>query len=266
MAASALRVDRRIVEDPERVSTTLVRISSWGTLAQVVLGSAVAARAPGRELPRLVADYARWRGASPRVAASLFLKRYALRLLAPAIVGGVAEAAVPDLSLANLSTGYRQGQLDTLSLVEPRMASGADLGGWFRRWLVQEHLEPVVDSMTRDFRLAPCLLWANVGASAMYVFTVCAATPGLGERTDTLLSLFLRHLPHGATAGRPHVHLLRGHRVLLLHRRTCCLKNRLAGAPFCPECPLASVCKRRELLEELTSRTPMLAGLKPPEE
>lgn len=267
-------------EGAEEVGPLLRSIGRRGPLAEIAFAGAPdrAHRDVDTDPAARAARYGEWLGGRygarrvmPHVAASLFLKAYASRLVTPVVVGFAMERAVPDVSLANAFVAERGARPHGVRLRAMRVAAGddAELMCHVQAWALRGHLEPVVEVLRRTMAsrgcvLAPRMLWENVAAACVYTFSEVGAGPAHRERADSLMTDFLLGVPrYGARLlGELRAHDVDGRRQLLATRHTCCLKDRLPGASICLECPklrdaaerearIAARVRARDLMPEL---------------
>jgi ferric iron reductase protein FhuF len=191
------------------------------------------------------------------VAASLFAQAWAVSVTRGAIACLAGERRVPDVAAANSNVLF-DGTARPVGVVlnAPRFAAVAgdaasthlaarpvaDLTGlcaWTRQQLFARHLGPLVEALTAVAPVGRRLLWGNVAAACAGGFAVLSGRGIEAERlvadAATLLdtadapTLGLAHLVPVQHDGRTH---------LFVRRETCCLYNRLPGAPSCLSCRL----------------------------
>jgi hypothetical protein len=197
--------------------------------------------ADGTALPDLVgAARDRW-GASPAAAAALAWKSYVYWLALPAVVGYAAAGRVPDLSAANvlvrlhgaapfLEIGLRTPSVavapgDRLTAL-PQAHVVADLPGYLRRTLVDEHLAAVLDGLRGLVRVGRRTLLGSLASGVAY---------GLIRSADVLPE------PVAPTARTLLTALGVDDLVeitpqLGVQRRTCCLAFTLPQPKICAGC------------------------------
>ncbi|BCJ30148.1 (2Fe-2S)-binding protein [Actinocatenispora sera] len=207
---------RELVDDPATLADRVARV-------RVALATAA-----GREAGEV----------EERVAVSVAQLGLVARLVAPALALAVGTGAVVSLSLSRLYWEPTLGGPFPLALPNPAPVSPrpAELAGEFRRAVLDAAVRDLVVAAGR-WPLSVRIRWGNVasalgGAAGM----LAAGRPELAGTTRTLLSALLRAEPlRGAAsldgAGR-------------LHRRSCCLIYRTAGAArpenLCGDCVLAA--------------------------
>lgn len=174
-----------------------------------------------------------------RAVASQWSKLYFSRLLVPA----TAAAVVADWRLPLAPEHLRvtldaQGGIAAFALPHPGKAcSSRDAEERFG-FLVEEHLPPVIDSISRVSGLTRRVLWSNAGNLFENVISRCSGVLGeahVGVRHGREM-LARRRLAAGGTnqLAEPVRYPSNGTRL----RRVCCLRYLIPSLPYCGTCPL----------------------------
>jgi ferric iron reductase protein FhuF len=226
---------------------------------------AVRVARPGPELLGAVDAFGRTIGTQdPMVAASLFAQAWAVSVTRGAIACLAGERRVPDVSAANAAVRLdASGRPAGVVLDAPRFAALAGDGAtshacaevvgdspalfaWTRRQAFDRHLGPLVDALTAAAPIGKRLLWGNVAAACAGAFARLSATGMDPERLAADASALL-DAPGAPTRGLAHLYTVEhaGRVHLFVRRETCCLYNRLPGAPSCLSCRLLDEEERR---------------------
>ncbi len=206
--------------------------------------------ADGSALPALLdAARERW-AASPHAAAALAWKSYAYWLSLPAVVGYAAAGRVPDMSAGNvlvrlhgappfLEVGLRRPAVavapdDPLALTRNVLTGNvrvvADLPGYLRQTLVDEHLDPVLAGLRELVHVGRRTLLGSLASGVAYALVRSSdALPGpVAPTARTLLSaLGVEDLVEITPQ-------------LGVRRHTCCLAFTLPQPKVCSSCCLPS--------------------------
>jgi ferric iron reductase protein FhuF len=211
-----------------------------------------------------VARFAASLGTDRVIAASLFVKQWAVIVARTAAAAYGAERRVPDVAASNSTVVFDDsGRPIALSLREPRFAALAadgvagcpsavvlrdefELQAWFRARAIDGHLRLAVDAVAAIAPIAPQRLWANVAAACAGGLAGLSAQD---EDPDRLRADAGALLDAADAPTRGLVRLVpadEGARARLrVERQVCCLYHRLPDAPAaCLSCPLLSRAER----------------------
>jgi ferric iron reductase protein FhuF len=199
----------------------------------------------GTTLPALLdAARKRW-GASPHAAAALAWKSYAYWVSLPAVVGYATAGRVPDLSAGNVlvrlhgappfvEVGLRRPGI-AVAPDDPLALTGtarvvADLPGYLRQTLVDEHLAAVLDGLRDLVHVGHRTLLGSLASGVAYALVRAGdALPGpIAPTARTLLTAL------GVAD------LVEITPQLTVRRRTCCLAFTLPQPKVCASCCLPS--------------------------
>lgn len=181
---------------------------------------------------RLAVFGRRYPGGDPRAVASLFVQWYAATAW-PALVTGVLVLERVPLPAATAVRLDDSGTPDGVVIRGRVEATGVSEG---LETLVRGHAAAMVAEVSRLSRLSPRVPWSNL--SNVLGWTLerlegCAAGPALAQARD-----FFHRRRFGDGAANP----LRVRDATLGSarpvRRTCCLRYRLDGVPYCSDCPV----------------------------
>jgi ferric iron reductase protein FhuF len=173
-----------------------------------------------------------------RVAASLVVLGYSVRLVGPTVAVLLADGLLIDARPAAVRYSFAAGQGFRLAL-----AAGTE--GWLGddvevladRWraeVIDDHLGAIVDAVRADTPVAAGLLWGNVASGLIGALGSLARAGAVAP--DRCADFAMTALADGVLAGSGLVHL-HGDR-LTFRRRSCCLYYRLPGGGYCADCPL----------------------------
>jgi ferric iron reductase protein FhuF len=191
------------------------------------------------------------------VAASLFAQAWAVSVTRAAIACLAGERRVPDVAAANSALVFDgTGRPVGVVLNAPRFAAVAGdaacsdpaaepvadlaaLCAWTRRQVFGRHLGPLVEALTAFAPVGRRLLWGNVAAACAGGFAVLSGRGMDAGRLVVDAATFLDP-PDAPTRGLAHLVPVEhdGRTYLFVRRETCCLYNRLPGAPSCLSCRL----------------------------
>ncbi|WP_406864454.1 (2Fe-2S)-binding protein [Streptomyces sp. HUAS MG47] len=159
-----------------------------------------------------------------RVAASTAQLGLAARLWSVALGCAALDGTVPSLRPDELYWDGALGAPDDLWWAGQEFlpATVASL----RLVVVDRHLVPLHDTLRRDGRVAPRLLWGNAGSAlAGALRQLVRVSPGAGRRAGELVAGLLREPELAGTVQGP-----------ALRRTTCCLYYRCPGGGLCGDC------------------------------
>jgi hypothetical protein len=210
-----------------------------------------ASLADGTHLPELLdAASRRWRG-SPHAAAALAWKSYSYWLTLPAVLGWASARRVPLLRASDvlvhfedhrplLTLGYRRSIDIAVLPSDPLAISGlpevvvvpdeAALLSAFRTSLLDEHVNPMLDSIHTEVRVGARTLMGSVASGIAYGLLRAADwLPGsTAENITTLLTALelddLIDLENGPSG------------QINIQRKTCCLAFTLPKPKLCAGC------------------------------
>ncbi|GAA1589071.1 hypothetical protein J3R03_008688 [Actinoplanes couchii] len=210
-----------------------------------------AARLADVHLDTLLENSRRRWNAQPHAAAALAWKAYTYWLALPAVLGFASARRVPLLTATDVVMHFDDIRpLVTLGLrpdipvavlpSDPIAFSGRPevkvvpdeeaLLGEFRRSLLDEHLNPLLDAIHGRVRLGKRTLLGSLASGVAYgVLRSADAVPGSSAETIDMLL--------GALGVRDLIELVPGpHGNLELKRKTCCLAFTLPRPKVCPGC------------------------------
>jgi len=196
--------------------------AGWRPVAGVI--------ADGAELAQIIDGVAARLGAAPQwIAASVFYQGWAARLTSIYAGSLVLGGAIPDLAAASLR--YWQPPSGPVELLAAPLTA-VDAGVGWRR-LLDDHLDPLADSVRRQVRIGRHLLIGNL-ASALAGSVVMLAHAGHGQLEDLTSQAWAQPAElarygrwHPATDGLRYV------------RTTCCGYDQLSPASRCGDCSLS---------------------------
>ncbi|MFA1549550.1 (2Fe-2S)-binding protein [Actinomadura chokoriensis] len=177
-------------------------------------------------LRALTGDYAERLGTGERrVAGSLAFQALAARLWSP-VVAAAASGAVPDLD--GLRWRWQPGEPIMLGLPEPRgwrVESAGEAASLVHDVVVDGHLRPLREAMSRVVTLAEGLVWGNAASALAGSLNVGVADP---RRAALVRELLGREPLAGAGSFGPDGFV----------RNSCCLYYRVPGGGMCGDCGL----------------------------
>lgn len=205
-----------------------------------------------------------------RVAASLFVKRYAWMVtrtaLAPMTMLGVAL----DVSIDNarvVFSGVTAGGLmledcDMVRILPERWPDGrppgdtvdstAELHALTRASLVDQHLAVVIETLHELTGCSRQIMWGSAGHAAAYLFDELANDERLADRIADDRATFLERADAPFHRTVQYLDLpLQSAEGPLLTRRTCCLWYRVRPDDLCYYCPLLKETERLATLRRL---------------
>lgn len=207
----------------------------------------------------LIAMQRQYGGGEARALMSQWSARYFSLLLPPALVAARVLRRPLGLAWGDCTVVLHEGMPQTLWLPADALGSPADDVARRYRSLCIDHLAPVIEVLSAAVRLAPGVLWGNVGNSLEYALATGFAGEGAQGDADYL---FGRR--EFFDTGRPNP-LFRPVRYIespsplleprLRVRRNCCLRDLLPGERMlCSSCPKLLKLNESELAEQLRLR------------
>ena len=160
----------------------------------------------------------------PRAVFSFWSQHYFLRLLPPALAANLLFGQRLPLDLAEVRVVLDREGLPALFLLKHegrRLGVEAGVPERFES-LRERHLDPLITAWSRQAGVSERLFWSNVGRYLDWILAECRANLESAQVWRPL-QVWLE-APDDRQGWR---------------RRTCCLRDRLAGVAACPDCPKA---------------------------
>jgi len=181
-----------------------------------------------------------------RGLASIWAKYYFVKLVPPVVAASlILDHRLPlDLDELHLML---DGQGMPLGFKLPdsgeRWMPEPDDG--FQRFgdLIEHHLRPFIEGVTRCIRLSPHVLWSNAGNYVEWLLGVLAGAMPHADLRHGHDLLNAKHLPDGRRNPlyQPVRYLkVEGQTEMKRQRRVCCLRYRVGGLVACDNCPLSA--------------------------
>ncbi|SDW52823.1 siderophore-iron reductase FhuF [Pseudomonas sp. NFACC08-1] len=182
---------------------------------------------------------------------SLWSKWYFSTFLAPVMAANLLQQC--DLPLALADTGIQLGNdARPQALHLPHAGQPLPACTAFERFhtLVEDHLEPVIETLVSVSQASPRLFWSNAGNTFEFVTSRIDLHP-LANAYSTapakeILNTRLRPNGRRNPLFAPVQYRDIGEDEPQRLRRICCIRYRLPGVGYCSSCPLDE-CKRQEL-------------------
>ncbi|MBN3767780.1 siderophore-iron reductase FhuF [Burkholderia sp. Ac-20365] len=182
--------------------------------------------------------------------------KYYFRLAVPAaLVSAIALQRPLDMAPARCELLLREGMPEALYLPQDALAESTDDPARRYGSLVDEHLRGVIELLASMTKIAPRVLWSNVGNLLDTLFEQCAAMPGVAR---DVAWLFESRVLFGAEEPNPLRVPVRNvtPRSTLLPapfraRRVCCVRYEIPGEDqLCASCPLLLTMSDEELARQ----------------
>lgn len=182
--------------------------------------------------------------------------KYYFRLAVPAaLVSAIALQRPLDMAPTRCVLSLREGMPEALYLPHDALHERNDDPARRYASLVDEHLRGVTDTLAGMTKIAPRVLWSNVGNLLDTLFEQCAAMPGAARDAAWLFES--RALFDGDEANplRAPVRAVTPRSPLLptpfRARRVCCVRYEIPGEnQLCASCPLLLTMSDEELARQ----------------
>ncbi|MFI8744018.1 siderophore-iron reductase FhuF [Pseudomonas sp. NPDC077186] len=194
-------------------------------------------------LPQLLAGFAaEHAGGDPRALVSQWSKHYFVRLIPPVVAAALVLNRRLPLHIEHLEVVLDEQHMPQAFKLRDAGEPFAP-GDPFERFahLQDEHLQPFIQALTSQVKIAPKVLWSNAGNYFEWLLTVLAKILPAPLLADgfSLLQTAVRPDGRRNPLYQPVRYIeLQGAAMPWRQRRVCCIRYLLPELELCENCPL----------------------------